>query len=81
MFIRYKILEGNTIVGFGITEDIPRRIEEHQREIPDCKMHLLCEPVSEDEARRWGRKQIKAYMRVHGDYPPMNKPRDLPCKD
>ncbi|GAG07593.1 unnamed protein product [marine sediment metagenome] len=47
----YKV--GNTIVHGGITQDLERRDQEHQRKWPKGHIYQVGRCTTEDAARRW----------------------------
>jgi len=54
----YKI--GNRIVHSGITDDLERREQEHQRKWPKGHIKQVGNRTTEDAAREWEKGQEKA---------------------
>jgi hypothetical protein len=73
--VKYEWRKDGEILGYGITDDLERRREEHTREEPGSVVRRVGLARSEDDARAWGRKQIRKYEKGHGALPPKNKPR------
>jgi len=71
----YEWQQGEIVLGYGITDNLESRREEHEREAPGSRLEIKGNADSEREARHWGREQIKTYEATHGDFPPKNKPR------
>ena len=71
----YEWKKGDTVLGYGITNDFKRRQSEHKREEPLSKIEKVNQVACEANAREWARDKLKNYEQVHGDLPPKNKPR------
>ena len=76
--IRYTLRDGqNRILYIGVTDNPPRRIEEHKS---DGKLFswLTVEYQTDDrqEAEDWEARMLTDYIREHGLTPPYNKTID-----
>ncbi len=72
---RYRLWKDGAIVGYGITNDLDRREQEHR---DDNKKFSTMSPVgpavSDESARKWEREKINDYKRRHkGKLPPLNE--------
>ena len=71
----YEWKQGETVLGYGVTQNLQGRIEEHEREVPGSEVRVVATRKTETAARKLGCEKIKSYERENGDLPPKNKPR------
>lgn len=50
---RYHYIQGRKVVHRGITNDLPRREEEHRRTYGDGRIKQIGPRVTRDSARKW----------------------------
>jgi len=74
-FVVYEWTKGETVLGYGITDDPERRTREHQREEPHSSVRAIANEPTEIMARERGINKLREYEKDHGDLPPKNRPR------
>ena len=53
---KYHLKQGKKIVHRGITDDLDRRLGEHQQEFPKAKIKQVGRRTTRDKALEWERK-------------------------
>ncbi len=72
---RYKLVDDGKIVQYGITDDPPRRREEHKGDRKRFDSMTIVGPaVTEKSAEQWEEERLEAFRRSHnGRNPRYNK--------
>lgn len=53
---KYHLKEGTKVVHRGITDDLERREDEHQKEFPNTAIHQVGRRTTREAALRWERE-------------------------
>ncbi len=67
----YDLKNGNTIVYYGISNDLKEKEEQHQRTSKDFSdMRKITNPMYRENAKKKETEFIQRYQRQHGGEPP-----------